>query len=118
MPYDRQKLTPETVQALVKKIHADKDLKAEVIEAVNAKGFAGMVEEFFEPSERQRKLLDGHRQSPKEMQKLMKDAVLQALATNGKIELTHAAVERTSIGVSVGVGPGGVSIDVSIECLQ
>lgn len=116
MPNERQKLTPENVQALVKKVHADKELKAKVIEAINTKGFSGMVEEFFEPNERQKKVLDGHRNSPKELQKFATDAILQALASNGNIEFTHAAVARTSVHVGAGVGPGGGSIDVDIQC--
>jgi hypothetical protein len=49
---ERQKLTPETLRAFVKLIHADQHLKAKVIAALDTKGFAAVVEDFFAPSER------------------------------------------------------------------
>jgi len=60
---ERQKLTPETLRAFVKLIHADQHLKAKVIAALDTKGFAAVVEDFFAPSERQKKLLEGHRRA-------------------------------------------------------
>jgi hypothetical protein len=112
---DRQKLTPETVRAFVAKLHADPNLKAEVIAALDTKGFAAMVEQFFSPTEHQKKLLAGHSNSP-EMQQITKDAIRNALTSGGTINVvhTHSEIERTSVHVGVGIGP--VGIDVTVEC--
>jgi len=113
---DRQKLTPETVRAFVKKLHVNRNLKAKVIAALDAKGLAGMAEDFFALSERQQKLLDGHRKSPREMRQITRDAIRNALTTNGTIEVVHSnsPLRRTSIGIGVEIGPVGIS--VSINC--
>lgn len=117
MSYERQKLTPEAVSTLVKKIHADKNLKAKVIEAINTKGFAGAVEEFLEPSDRQKLRLDTYRNAPEGAQKLLNNALVLALETNGTVHLIHGTVERTSVDFSGSAGPGGVEVGVSVECL-
>jgi hypothetical protein len=117
-PDQRHKLTPQTLQALVKALHADNALKAQVLEDLDSKGLSSVVERFFALSDPQKKLLDGHSNSPTQMQQLVRDAIRFALTTNGTIDLVHSRsdVERTSIGVSGSVGPGGVSGSISIEC--
>jgi hypothetical protein len=112
---DRQKLTPQTVRAFVAKLHTDPDLKAKVIASLDTKGFAAMVEEFFAPTEHQKKLLEGHKNSP-EMEQIARAAIRNALTTGGTIDVVHtdSEIERTS--VSIGVGFGGVGINVTVEC--
>lgn len=115
---ERQKLTPETLRAFVKLIHADQNLKAKVIAALDTKGFAAVVEDFFAPSERQKKLLEGHRNAPREMQQITKDAIRSALATGGTIDIVHtySQIERASLGIAVVAGPARIHINVNIEC--
>ncbi len=115
---ERQKLAPETLRAFVKLIHADQHLKAKVIAALDTKGFAAVVEDFFAPSERQKKLLEGHRNAPREMQQITKDAIRSALATGGTIDIvhTHSQIERASLGIGIETGPARIHINVNIEC--
>jgi hypothetical protein len=115
-PDFRQKLTPETVRAFVKMIQADKNLQAKVLAALDTDGFAAMVEEFFAPTERQKKLLEAHSNSPKQMQQITKDAIRSALTTGGTIDVvhSHSPIEKTSVSVGVGLGP--VGINVTVEC--
>jgi hypothetical protein len=115
-PDFRQKLTPETVRAFVKMIQADRNLQAKVLAALDTDGFAAMVEGFFAPTERQKKLLEAHSNSPKQMQQITKDAIRGALTTGGTIDVvhSHSPIEKTSVSVGVGLGP--VGINVTVEC--
>jgi hypothetical protein len=115
---DRLKLTSETMRAFVKMIHADQTLKAKVIAALDSKGFAAVMEDFFAPSERQRTLLEGHRNAPREMQQIAKDAIRSALATGGTVDVVHtySQIERASLGIAVVAGPARIHINVNIEC--
>jgi hypothetical protein len=112
---DRQKLTPETVRAFVAKLHANPKLKAEVIAALDTKGLAAMVDQFFSPSEHQKKLLDGSTKSP-EMHEITKASIRNALTTGGTIEIVHphSEIERTALGVSAAIA--GFHININIEC--
>ena len=73
---------------------------------------------FFAPSERQKKLLEGHRNAPREMQQITKDAIRSALATGGTIDIvhTHSQIERASLGIGIETGPARIHINVNIEC--
>jgi hypothetical protein len=116
IPDFRQKLTPETVRAFVKMVQGDRHLQAKVLAALGSNGFAAMVEQFFAPTERQKRLLDAHSNSPKEMQQITKDAIRSALTTGGTIDVVHchSPIEKTSVTVGVGLGP--VGINVTVEC--
>jgi hypothetical protein len=112
---DLPKLTSETVRAFVTELHADPQLKAEVIDALDTKGLAAMVAQFFSPSEHQKKLLDGSTKSP-EMHEITKAAIRNALTTGGTIEIGHSPseVERTALGVSAAIA--GFHININIDC--
>jgi hypothetical protein len=103
------------VRAFVAKLHANPKLKAEVIAALDTKGLAAMVDQFFSPSEHQKKLLDGSTKSP-EMHEITKASIRNALTTGGTIEIVHphSEIERTALGVSAAIA--GFHININIEC--
>jgi hypothetical protein len=115
-PDFRQKLAPETVRAFVKMIQADQALKTKVIATLDTGGFTALVEEFFAPTERQKKLLEAHGNSPKEMQQITRNTIRSTLTTGGTIDVVHAysPIERTSVRVGVGLGP--VGLHFTVEC--
>src|SRR3982074_1952610 len=84
---ERQKLTPETLRAFVKLIHADQHLKAKVVAKLITKYNASTVEQFSAPSDRRKKLLEGHRNGPRRLHNIAKDMFRSALATGGTIDI-------------------------------
>lgn len=114
MPQDRPNLNPKTLEAFMQRVHAEPALKAQIIDAINTKGFADMVGDFFSLSDKQRTNLAAHNASNEKMKQAVSNGVIAALETNGKISLNNTATTIQGFSASGHFGNDGV--DVSIEC--
>jgi hypothetical protein len=114
MPQDRPNLTPQTLDAFMQRVHAEPALKAQIIDAINTKGFADMVGDFFSLTDRQRANLVAHNSSNENMRLAVSNGVIAALETNGKISLNNTQTNIQGFSASGHFGNDGV--DVSIEC--
>ena len=116
MPTDKPALTPQTLDAFLQRIRSDNNLKFEAINSIRSKGLAGMAEEFFTLSDKQRQNLSANQMNNAFSQKIVADGVQAAFETNGKVALQRPGNEiMTGFSVDIDVGADG-SVHVGFGC--
>ena len=112
-----EKLNDATLQKFLEKVR--KEARAdEMVEKIRKDGITQVVGEFFVLDDTQTANLQ-NANSSKELMEIMSDAVIKALQKGGSIHLRRpdaTLIEPQSTSVHVGVGQGGLEVD--IKCAQ
>ncbi len=103
------KLTPESVDALMRRIHETPSLRHDIIEELLRSGARKFLEQAFDLSRRQRN--EVNLMKNRDFEEIVQRALLMALVHDGSINVVHEGHPRPNLWIRVSWN-GGVSVTV------